>query len=127
MLKDIRKNLRQYLLDFNVAEQIKRDATNGKSVHFSDILGMSYDLSPEEIIEPILPSIQNLANAIANYKQATGVEPADLAAVEFPAMAPLDYKETLEKCIASNPKLAAFITRLRARATRHEVSGRTAA
>ena len=55
----------KYLLDFNVAEQLKRDAGNGKDVHFSDILGMSYDLTPTDIIDPILPAIQNLAAAIA--------------------------------------------------------------
>ena len=55
----------KYLLDFNVAEQLKRDAANGKDVHFSDILGMSYDLTPTDIIDPILPAIQNLAAAIA--------------------------------------------------------------
>ena len=55
----------KYLLDFNVAEQLKRDAANGKNVHFSDILGMSYDLAPTDIIDPILPAIQNLAAAIA--------------------------------------------------------------
>ena len=55
----------RYLLDFNIAEQIKRDASAGKKVSFSDILGASYELSPQDIIEPILPSIENLANAIA--------------------------------------------------------------
>ena len=35
----------QYLLDFNVAEQLKRDATNGLQCHFADIMGMEYDLS----------------------------------------------------------------------------------
>jgi cell division protein FtsA len=55
----------KYLLDFNIAEQIKRDAAEGQNVQFSDILGTNYDLSPKEIFEPILPSIKNLADAIA--------------------------------------------------------------
>ncbi len=59
----------KYLLDFNVAEQAKRDAAEGRNVQFSDILGGSYDLSPKEIFEPILPNIQSLAAAIA--KQIT--------------------------------------------------------
>ena len=59
----------KYLLDFNVAEQAKRDAAEGRNVQFSDILGGSYDLTPKEIFEPIMPSIQNLATAIA--KQIT--------------------------------------------------------
>ena len=59
----------KYLLDFNVAEQVKRDASEGKNVQFSDILCGSYDLTPKEVFESILPSIQNLAMSIA--KQIT--------------------------------------------------------
>lgn len=55
----------RFLLDFNVAEQLKRDVTVGKSVTFSDILGMDYQLKPEEVLEPIMPNIQKLAEAIA--------------------------------------------------------------
>lgn len=55
----------RFLLDFNVAEQLKRDVTEGKDVHFSDILGMDYQLKPEEVLEPIMPNIQKLAEAIA--------------------------------------------------------------
>lgn len=54
-----------FLLDFNVAEQLKRDVTNGKQVQFTDIMGMEYDLSPEEVLKPIMPSIKKLAEAIA--------------------------------------------------------------
>lgn len=61
----------RYLLDFNVAERVKRDASAGKNVSFSDILGVPYDLKPADVIEPILPSIQNLATAIA--KQILGL------------------------------------------------------
>ena len=56
----------KFLLDFNVAEQLKRDVTEGKEVQFTDILGMPYDLTAQEVIEPIMPNIQNLANAIAS-------------------------------------------------------------
>ena len=55
----------RFLLDFNVAESIKRKAANGEGASFSDILGASYDLTAEEIINPILPNVQNLANAIS--------------------------------------------------------------
>ena len=40
----------RFLLDFNVAEKLKRDASAGKSAKFSDILGMEYELSAEENI-----------------------------------------------------------------------------
>lgn len=55
----------RYLLDFNVAEAVKRSASGGKSVAFTDILGSDYDLSAADVISPVLPNIQNLADAIA--------------------------------------------------------------
>ena len=55
----------QFLLDFKVAESIKRKAANGERVEFSDILGTNYDLSAEEITEPIIPAVRNLAEAIS--------------------------------------------------------------
>ncbi|MBO6179839.1 MAG: cell division protein [Selenomonadaceae bacterium] len=55
----------KFLLDFKVAEEIKRKATKGERVEFSDILGVNYNLSADEVITPILPSVKNLADAIA--------------------------------------------------------------
>jgi len=55
----------RFLLDFNIAERIKRQAANGEEVHFTDILGMEYNLSAKEILDPVMPNIENLANAIA--------------------------------------------------------------
>lgn len=58
----------KYLLDFNVAEKIKRQlsaTTRQKKVTFNDILGMEYKLSPKEIIDAILPNIMELAQSIA--------------------------------------------------------------
>ncbi|MBR2216064.1 MAG: rod shape-determining protein [Selenomonadaceae bacterium] len=55
----------KFLLDFNVAERIKRKAADGEGATFADILGTSYDLSAEAIIQPVLPNIKNLADAIA--------------------------------------------------------------
>ena len=54
-----------FLLDFNVAEAAKRSAAQGENVAFSDILGASYDLAAADVIKPILPSIRDLAGAIA--------------------------------------------------------------
>ena len=54
-----------FLLDFNVAERIKRDAASGQDVSFTDILGMEYHLTAEEVFTPILPAVENLAEAIA--------------------------------------------------------------
>ena len=55
----------RFLLDFNVAEDIKRRASNGEDVSFTDILGMEYNLTAKEIIDPVLPNIENLAAAIS--------------------------------------------------------------
>ncbi|MCR5757892.1 MAG: pilus assembly protein PilM [Selenomonas sp.] len=55
----------RFLLDFNIAERIKRQAANGEEVHFTDILGTEYTLSAAEILDPVMPNIENLANAIA--------------------------------------------------------------
>ena len=55
----------RFLLDFNVAEEIKRKATNGESATFNDILGRSYELTSQEILMPINENVAMIANAIA--------------------------------------------------------------
>ena len=55
----------RFLLDFNVAEEIKRKATNGEGATFNDILGRPYNLTAEEIIMPINEHVVMIANAIA--------------------------------------------------------------
>ncbi len=55
----------RYLLDFNVAENVKRNASAGRKSKFTDILGTEYDLGPSDVIGPIMPNIQNLADSIA--------------------------------------------------------------
>ena len=55
----------RFLLDFNIAERIKRQASVGEDVHFTDILGVEYNLSAADILDPVMPNIENLANAIA--------------------------------------------------------------
>ena len=66
----------RFLLDFNVAEQLKRDAAEGKSAKFTDILGVEYELSAKEILDPIMANVQNLAEAIADQiVELNGSEP----------------------------------------------------
>lgn len=55
----------KFLLDFNVAEEVKRKAALGESAKFKDILGGTHDLTAEEIVLPISENIANLAAAIA--------------------------------------------------------------
>lgn len=79
----------KYLLDFNVAERIKREATNGQDVSFTDILGMPYQLKAEEVIDPILPSVRKLAEAIAHQiTELNGAEPQAVLLVGGGALTP---------------------------------------
>ena len=55
----------KFLLDFNVAEDVKRKAANGQGASFRDILGNSHAMKATEIIEPILPDVQKFANSLA--------------------------------------------------------------
>lgn len=65
----------KFLLDFNIAEDIKRRATNGEDVSFTDILGMEYNLTAKEVLEPVIPNIENLASAIAKQILELNSEP----------------------------------------------------
>ena len=56
---------REYLLDFNIAEDIKRKAADGQDVSFTDILGISLSLTAEQVVAAIKPGVENLAGAIA--------------------------------------------------------------
>lgn len=58
----------QYLLDFNVAETVKRQISSvakQRKIFFKDILGMEYRLLPKEIVDAVLPNITELAKSIA--------------------------------------------------------------
>ena len=55
----------KFLLDFNVAEEVKRKVANGQPAFFQDILGSRFDLSAEEIIAPVEENIKGLADSIA--------------------------------------------------------------
>ncbi|WP_196593688.1 cell division protein FtsA [Pectinatus sottacetonis] len=58
---------KQYLLDFNVAEEVKRKLSTktDNEIKFNDILGMEYSLKSEEIINNVSKNISGLAQAIA--------------------------------------------------------------
>lgn len=56
----------KYLLDFNIAETVKRQLKNSKAkkIAFTDILGMSHKVPAKEIIACIAPNVADLAQAI---------------------------------------------------------------
>jgi len=64
---------KKYLLDFDTAESLKLNLKNSDWQTFTDIVGMEYQVSTEEILDTIAPTIDNLAAQIAenilNYNQ----------------------------------------------------------
>ena len=86
----------KFLLDFNVAEQIKRQASNGEDVSFADILGQEYQLKAKEVLKPIMPNIENLAGAIAKQiLELNGDAPQAVMLVGGGALTP-----HLQECVA---------------------------
>jgi len=55
----------EFLLDFPVAEKVKRELREKSEVSFTDILGFSSNLPSEEVIQKILPEVENLGLTIA--------------------------------------------------------------
>ena len=98
-----------FLLDFNVAERIKREASDGNEVSFTDILGMEYHLSADEVLAALLPSVQKLADAIAHQIMSlNGDEPQAVLLVGGGSLTP-----RLAECVAE--KLALPLERVAVR------------
>lgn len=78
------------LLDFNVAEKVKRNSALGESSKFTDILGGSHDMSAAEIVEVISDNISNLASSIAKtvYDLNSGEVPQAVMLVGGGALTP---------------------------------------
>ncbi|WP_102691032.1 cell division protein FtsA [Rummeliibacillus pycnus] len=55
-----------YLLDFPVAEKVKRDLSKYDEITISDILGFEQLYSKTEVIEVLRPAVTSLARAIGN-------------------------------------------------------------
>ena len=66
---------REYLLDFNIAEDIKRKAADGQDVSFTDILGMKLSLTADQVLAAIKPGVEHLANAIGKQILELNGEP----------------------------------------------------
>lgn len=54
-----------YLLDFNVAEQVKRQLTGRQTVTFQDILGRTHQVATDEVKARLAPAVERLAQAVA--------------------------------------------------------------
>lgn len=56
----------RYILDFNVAEDIKRQLTGkNKKLSFTDVLGMTHKVAATEILDGIAPNVAELAQLVA--------------------------------------------------------------
>ena len=63
---EVTENLSQkFLLDFNIAEEVKRKAAAGEGGTYTDILGMTHEFTAQEIVDAIDDTVQRLAEAIA--------------------------------------------------------------
>ena len=57
--------IENYLVDFSTAEFIKKQLSKGKEISCKDILGIVHKVTPEEVIQTINNSIEQLAEKIA--------------------------------------------------------------
>ena len=89
----------KFLLDFNVAEDVKRKASLGESAKFTDILGGIHDLTADEIISPITENISHLAASISKtvYDLNGGETPQAVMLVGGGALTP-----NLQKYVAES-------------------------
>ncbi|PWK15898.1 cell division protein FtsA [Tumebacillus permanentifrigoris] len=56
----------KYLLDFPVAEEVKRKLLTDETVAFSDVLGIPYELPAREITESLFEEVSKLSQMIAH-------------------------------------------------------------
>ncbi|MBP5604584.1 MAG: cell division FtsA domain-containing protein, partial [Ruminiclostridium sp.] len=70
--------IRACLVDFNTAEKIKQEVSNGAdSVTYRDILGIEHTVEKEELTEILSPAVKALAETVcAAIKEANGGSPA---------------------------------------------------
>lgn len=69
--------IRHYLLDFQTAEQMKHAAAGGDAeISYKDILGFSYTVALDEVLEVLTPAVTLLTKTICDkIKKANGDKP----------------------------------------------------
>ena len=67
----------KFLLDFNVAEMVKRhlNSSKTKKITYTDVLGLKHKISSKEIIDSITPDIKALAQTIADQILTLNIVP----------------------------------------------------
>lgn len=58
--------MRAYLIDFDTAEQLKKDLAKGGSLEFTDVLGLPQTQTAEDVSAVVAPAADTLAEKIAN-------------------------------------------------------------
>ncbi len=98
-----------YLLDFNVAESVKRQLSDStKKVCFTDVLGLQQEVAAQDIINSITPKVGELAQAIASEIMSLNNEcPQAVLLVGGGALTPL-LPESLAEALAMPPARVAI-------------------
>lgn len=69
--------MKEYLIDFNTAEQIKTDLDSKKEIYFTDVMGFEQSLSSEDVLESISGQISQLCKEIAErIREVNGGSPS---------------------------------------------------
>ena len=70
--------IRTYLVDFNTAEMIKQNCSNGEEeIEYRDILGNPHKAKGEDVAKMLTPAVETLADTICGaIKEANGASPA---------------------------------------------------
>ncbi|WP_139905226.1 cell division protein FtsA [Clostridium thermarum] len=55
-----------YLVDFNTAERIKREASEKEIMHYTDILGLENQITREELFRVIAPTVKKICDEIGS-------------------------------------------------------------
>ncbi len=58
--------VQNYLVDFNTAEEIKKQISNKEKVVYTDILGIDNEILSEEIIKTITPVVDKISSEVAS-------------------------------------------------------------
>ncbi len=61
--------MKEYLIDFNTAEQIKMELDSKKEIYFTDVMGFEQSLAAEDMLESISGQITQLCQEIAGRIQ----------------------------------------------------------
>lgn len=71
--------MREYLIDFDTAEQIKIDLGSKKEIYFTDVMGFEQTLSAEDVLESVSGQISQLCKEIAErIQEVNGGSPSAL-------------------------------------------------